>query len=126
MATVRISYRNKVLRISPDPVEISLGEKITWILDTDPIVITSAQGGGMMMQYMVNMLRLTIYFGFDFPFDNQRYTAISRTSGTGQGHQIVIETEPAKKLGEYKYGVNLKDDEKDEEIEDEDPIIIVK
>ena len=124
MATVRISYRNKILRISPDPIEISLGEKITWILDSDPIVVTSARGGGMMQQYMVNMLRLTIYFDFDFPFANHRFTAISRTNGIG--HQVVIETDPAKKLGEFKYGVNLKDDEKDDELEDEDPIIIVK
>ena len=122
MATVNISYKNEVLTILPDPIYISLGESITWILETDPIVVTSSRGG-MMMQSMVSALSLTIYFGSDFPFENQSYTAIS--IGGGNGHRILIETSRSIKRGEYKYGVNLKNDEKKEDIEDVDPIIIV-
>lgn len=123
MALVRISYINNKLRISRDPIIIFLGEKIEWILDTDPIVVKSAQSR---MMKPVNNLGLTIYFPSFFPFAKSRYTGISKTGFIGNEHRIVIDTEPAKILGVFKYGIRLTDEDNGEEIEDEDPIIIVK
>ena len=37
-----------------------------------------------------------------------------------------LNQDPAAKRGDFKYGVNLKDEERDDEIEDEDPVIFVK
>ena len=112
------------MSISPDPVVITLGKRIIWNIETDPIVIPiSEKRIGMSLRMLVKVLRVTIYFNSRSPFKKSRYTVLSKSKGK---HTLSIKTEPAKKLGEYKYGVNLKNADNGEEIEDEDPYIIVK
>lgn len=122
MATVNITYKNKVLRINPDPVTISLGEQITWRVEIDPIETTISQGG-MRMRYRVRYLLLSIYFNSGTPFQSSRFI---RSSEADAGHSLSIASGAAQIRGEFKYGVNLKNEESKENIEDEDPIIIVR
>jgi hypothetical protein len=122
MTTVSISYRNKVLRINPDPVTISLGEQITWLVETDPIETIISQGG-MKMRYLVKSLLINVYFNNGTPFHSTRFLGTSRAEA---GHRLIIASGPAQKKGDFKYGVNLKNEESNENIEDEDPMIIVR
>ena len=121
MATVNISYRNRVLRINPDPVYISFGDQITWQIETDPIETVMSQGG-MKMRFLVRSLLVQVYFNHGTPFQSTKFLRSSRSEG---GHRLLIASEPAQKKGEFKYGVNLKNEESNENLEDEDPIIIV-
>jgi hypothetical protein len=100
----------KRLVISPDPAIARLGEWVSWSLRFED------------RSRFPRYLSWTVYFRHTHPFGSE--TGCSWTHRLDED-VFTFDAGETREAGEYKYGVQLIDDESNETISDDDPILIV-
>lgn len=119
---ISIEFRDGKWTITPDPAKVYVGESVTWFLSWP--------------KSSIEIVRWKIYFGPFRELDLQTTTPLLTTVSvaaigngvveTGASHSGIIGPFVAEDPGEYKYGVSVTNAKTDEDIDDEDPKLIVR
>ncbi|PHN04342.1 hypothetical protein [Flavilitoribacter nigricans] len=137
MVEVMIILEKGAIRIKPDPIELNLYDELEFLLIQD---VKRKDFSKELAK--AKKLKWKIIFENEIPF------AKATPQGTGGGGQLILTKLQAEELeqvtnmkegergkiklgvamqrGEHKYGIEIVDAETNENIEDIDPIIIIK
>ncbi len=104
--------------ITPDPATAYVGQSVVWLVSNQ--------------DYAASKVRWTAYFDHGSPFGDARQDTLSTitsrddTEKNGEAQEGVIGPATPTKEGEYKYGLKSENAVSDEELDDDDPMLIIR